>query len=68
MSDKQDLTEHGDGELSMWFMNDETLYISMGSSSWESIKLVAGELFIYTSDQLTDLEETFEEENENGDA
>lgn len=68
MPQKTDITEHADGELSLIFMNDEGLYLSLGFSTWDQIKEFANDYFIFTDDQLTDLNETYEEENENGDA
>jgi hypothetical protein len=66
---KMDLRHYGDGELSLWFMNEEPLYRELrrvaayGQQFWE-IENYARELFEFTDEQLADLEQTFNAEVE----
>lgn len=65
---KTDLTQYGERELSMNFQNDESLYNVWNKAiSREDFKIVkeeADEFFIYTPEQLEDLENDFNEEIE----
>ena len=60
---KQDLTEYGDGELSLHVFNDENLYSQRHSPS--IIRLVQ-ECFTYTSAQLEELLQDIEDDFEEG--
>lgn len=68
MCDKIDVREYNDSELSDIFINDECLYNTLLRSArlnnWVEVKTVAEELFIFTADQLDELEVTFEEYKE----
>lgn len=56
-----DITKHSESELSMWFLNDESLYDAMLAcdSQSELEALACG--FRYTQEQFDDLIETWEE-------
>jgi ribosomal 50S subunit-associated protein YjgA (DUF615 family) len=63
---KTDLTAWSDSELTDWTQNDESLYIEymkgIRRRNFEPLKEMVSELFIFTEDQLTDLEMTFNAE------
>lgn len=65
---KQNLTSYGSGELSSWFQNDEGLYNqwmrAVGHGDFSEVKELANELFIYTDEQLNELETDFKGEIE----
>ena len=71
MKKRTDLTPHGDDEIIDVIMNDTMLYpiynraITLGDFGY--IKSVIDEAFIYTEDQLSRLEEYFDEEMGNTD-
>lgn len=62
---KQDLTQYSDSELSMVVFNDEYLY-NMRHKPY--LKYTLDELFIYTPDQLDELENDLMEEMEGEEA
>ena len=58
----QNITQHSDQELSLLFLNDEPLYRSAcRATSFGQIRELADELFIYTPEQLSELESDFED-------
>ena len=61
MSNKTDLTSYGSGELSMWVFNDEGLYRERHRRGFIE---VLSELFIYTDEQLEELENDLAEEED----
>lgn len=56
----QNLTEYCDNELSLIVMNDEFLY-NKALYDQKDLLAIIGEFFIYTTDQMQDLEETLAE-------
>lgn len=63
---KTDITHYSSQELSLQFLNDEGLYRdfmrAVRRNSFSYLQDIADEYFIYDSDQLEDLRETFEDE------
>lgn len=57
----QDLTHYRNQELSDQFMNDEYLYDIITSGDWNIVKEMAEDCFTFTSAQLNELQETFNE-------
>jgi len=58
----QNITQYSDQELSLLFMNDEPLYrAACCAGSADELKELADEVFIYTPEQLTELEQDFSE-------
>lgn len=55
----KDITIYNDQELSNYFLNDEFLYDVLVNSSWDYVEQVAIIHFVFTSDQLADLRETY---------
>ena len=64
----QNITQYTSQELSLLFLNDESLYTVLRRAArkndFSEVKEVARECFIYTFEQLEDLEETFSNEVE----
>lgn len=60
------LTNYGSSELSMWVQNDEFLYTmynrALGYGDFSILKEAIDEMFIYTHEQLVELEADFETE------
>lgn len=65
-SEKTNITQYGDEELSLLFLNEEGLYSFMNSRNitWEEVKELAESLYTCTIEQMASLQETFEEELE----
>ena len=65
---KTNITHYSSQELSLMFLNDEALYRdfmrAVRRSSFSNLQDIVDEFFIYDSDQLDDLRETFENELE----
>ena len=65
---KTDIRHYSSQELSLIFLNDESLYSDLMKAvrrdSFSYLQDIVDELFIYDSDQLDDLRETFENELE----
>lgn len=63
-----DIRHYSDQELSLLFLNDEGLYKELmravRRNDFSILVELCEELFIYTADQLTDLEDTFNNELE----
>lgn len=63
---KTDITHYGDQELSLMFLNDESLYNdfmrAVVRKDFAMLMDTASEFFIFNDDQLEDLKETFKEE------
>jgi len=63
-----DITMYNDEELSLLFMNDESLYndfmACVRRGRFDYLEEIVKDNFIYTSEQFTDLEETFNNEIE----
>jgi hypothetical protein len=63
---KQDVRMHGDNELFQHFQNDQSLYNiwieAAEDDNFQMVKDQAEELFIYTPEQLSELEKEFIEE------
>lgn len=61
-----DIKHYSDGELSLLFLNDESLYNefmrAVRRNDFTIVKELCDEYFIYTEDQLEDLKETFNNE------
>ncbi len=60
--EKQDLREFSDRELSLMVFNDEGLYLMRRNQA--ALLEVLNELFIYTSEQLKELETDLKEDLE----
>ena len=62
---KTDLTKYGDNELTLWFNNDEGLFAEFSKAirrdDFGYLVNIADELFIYTPEQLQELENDFAE-------
>lgn len=65
---KQNLTQYGDGELSLLFLNDQGLYNVFMSAvrrkDFGIVKDLADEMYIYTPEQIDELEIDFNNEVE----
>lgn len=63
---KTDITHYADQELSLMFLNDESLYNdfmrAVVRKDFAMLMDTASEFFIFNDDQLEDLKETFKEE------
>ena len=64
---RKDLTMNGNHELSLNYLNDESLYNEMAwnvkrSQTFAIFTLYVSGMFIYTDEQLKDLEETYNNE------
>ena len=63
-----DITHYSDQELSLLFLNDETLYKDLMRAvrreDFSIIEETANEFFIFTEEQIEDLKETFNQEIE----
>lgn len=61
-----DIRNYSDQELSLLFLNDESLYKELmravRRTDFTIVKEMCDELFIYTKDQLEDLADTFNDE------
>ena len=61
-----DITMYSDEELSLLFMNDESLYNDLMAcvrrSRFDYLEEIVKDNFIFTPEQFTDLEETFNNE------
>ena len=61
-----DITHYGDQELSLMFLNDESLYNdfmrAVRRDNFGILEDTAREFFVFNDDQLADLYESFEEE------
>jgi hypothetical protein len=56
----QNITQYSDQELSLYFMNDEGLYnMAQSCNSSNELQEIADQCFIYTPDQLSELEDDF---------
>ena len=64
-TDLTDLTKYGDNELTLWFNNDEGLFAEFSKAirrdDFGYLVNIADELFIYTPEQLQELENDFAE-------
>ena len=60
-------THYSDSELSLLFMNEERLYHTLCLSTWEQVKHLAQNLYIFNIEQLADLQETYEEAQDHDD-
>ena len=62
----QDIRHYSDEELSLLFLNDESLYKefmrAVMRNDFTIVKELCDECFIYTKDQLEDLADTFNDE------
>ena len=64
MSERQDITKNGDSELSDLFLIDPGLNFTLNHATWETVKMLARACYTFTDEQLTDLKETYNEEQE----
>ena len=64
---KQDIREYSSEELSLNFMNEESLYDVLQSTDFDNVVETANMFFIYTDEQLEDLEETWQNEQDEND-
>lgn len=66
MIQKQDIRHHSDSELTDIVINDETFYLLLRScvkrDRFEELKEEIDRYYIYSDEQLNDLQETFNDE------
>lgn len=62
--EKQNIREYSDQELSLWVMNDESLYNELYRGNFQNLVSILDDLFLYTDEQLEVLETDFEAEME----
>ena len=56
----QNITTYSDQELSLLFLNTESLYLqAQKAGDINELRRIANDNFIYTNDQITELEQDF---------
>lgn len=61
---KEVITQQSNEELSLNFLHDEGLYDVLQSTDFNNVVETANMFFIYTDEQLEDLEETWQNEQD----
>ncbi len=61
---KENITNYSNEELSLYFLNEESLYNILQSTDFNNVVETANMFFIYTDEQLEELKETWENEQD----